>query len=132
MADEILINDGGAPARILPFSAGGAITAGHILSIDSSGDVVPADTDLAAGHIEYMVGVSLTDAAAGDDVNVVSGKGIVVRANVAGSLTAGKGLKVGATAGQLAASTVLGHTCAVTMESTAAGAGIYKVLIIGG
>ena len=116
MADEILINDGGAPARILPFSAGGAITAGDILSIDSSGDVVPADTDLAAGHIEYMVGVSLTDAAAGDDVNVVSGKGIVVRA----------------TAGQLAASTVLGHTCAVTLESTAAGAGIYKVLIIGG
>ena len=36
MATEILVNDGGAPARILPFNAGEAITAGDALSIDTS------------------------------------------------------------------------------------------------
>ena len=42
MASEILVNDGGAPARILPFEAGENITAGDVLSIDTSGKVVKA------------------------------------------------------------------------------------------
>jgi|TARA_R110001583_G_scaffold35715_1_gene118551 hypothetical protein len=130
MAEDILINDGGAPARILPFEAGAAITAGDVLSINTSGQVVKADTDLAAGHIEYMVGVSLTDTASGDICNVITGKGIILRVNCA-DVTAGKALKVGATAGQLAATTVLGTTCAVCLEDTGA-AGLHRVLIIGG
>ena len=97
MAEDILINDGGAPARILPFEAGAAITAGDVLSINTSGQVVKADTDLAAGHIEYMVGVSLTDTASGDICNVITGKGIILRVNCA-DVTAGKALKVGAVA----------------------------------
>ena len=130
MATEILVNDGGAPARILPFNAGEAITAGDALSIDTSGEVVKADTDLAAGHIEYMVGIALTDTASGEVCNVVSGKGVICNVNCA-DVTAGKGLKVGGTAGRLAASTVLGHTCAVSLEDTGA-AGLHRTLIIGG
>ena len=132
MATEILINDGGAPARILPFTAGQAISAGDVLSVNTSGAVVKADTDLGAGHIEYMCGVAFTDAADGAECSVISGKGIIVNCNVAGSLTAGKALKVGNTAGQLKANVLLGDTCAVLLESSAAGAGLYKTLIIGG
>ena len=130
MATEILVNDGGAPARILPFNAGEAITAGDALSIDTSGEVVKADTDRAAGHIEYMVGIALTDTASGEVCNVVSGKGVICNVNCA-DVTAGKGLKVGGTAGQLAAATVLGTTCAVALEDTGA-AGLHKTLVIGG
>ena len=131
MATEILLNDGGAPARILPFIAGEAISAGDALSIDTSGEVVQADSGLAAGHREYMIGVSLTDTASGDVCNVVSGKGIVCNVNTA-DLTAGKGLKVGSTAGQLAAATAFTeNVCAVCLEDTSA-AGLHRVLLIGG
>ena len=39
MATEILINDGGAPARILPFTAGSTIAAGEPIGISSDGFV---------------------------------------------------------------------------------------------
>ena len=48
MATEILINDGGAPARILPFVAAEDITAGNALTVDTSGEVVNANTGDAA------------------------------------------------------------------------------------
>ena len=130
MASEILVNDGGAPARILPFEAGENITAGDALSIDTSGNVVKADTDLAAGHIEYMVGVALVTTTSGEICSVITGKGVIVRCNTT-DVTAGKALKVGSTAGRLTATTVLGHTCAVCLEDTGA-AGLHKCLVIGG
>ena len=37
MATEILLNDGGAPARILPFLANGAISGGEVVEIELSG-----------------------------------------------------------------------------------------------
>jgi len=37
MATEILINDGGAPARILPYEASEAISAGEACTIDANG-----------------------------------------------------------------------------------------------
>ena len=130
MATEILLNDGGAPARILPFEAAEAISAGDVLSINTSGKVVQADTSLSAGHIEYMIGISLTDTASGEVCNVVSGKGIICNVNCA-DVTAGKALKVGSTAGQLAANTLLGDTCAVSLEDTGA-AGLHRCIVIGG
>ena len=130
MATEILLNDGGAPARILPFEAAEAISAGDVLSINTSGKVVQADTSLSAGHIEYMIGISLTDTASGEVCNVVSGKGVICNVNCA-DVTAGKALKVGSTAGQLAANTLLGDTCAVSLEDTGA-AGLHRCIVIGG
>ena len=34
MATEILVNDGGAPSRILPFTANGAISGGEVVEIE--------------------------------------------------------------------------------------------------
>jgi hypothetical protein len=50
MATEILVNDGGAPARILPYTAGVALsaingTADRAMYVNSSGDV----TEIALG-----------------------------------------------------------------------------------
>tara|TARA_R110000824_G_scaffold170855_1_gene348309 strand:- start:41 stop:445 length:405 start_codon:yes stop_codon:yes gene_type:complete len=134
MAEEILYNDGGAPARILPFIAGEALSAGDVLAIGNDGNLIKADTTHShgAGHREYCIGVSLLDTALGDMASVVSGKGIVVNANTVGSLSAGKGLKVGAVAGQYAAATAFTeNVCAVLMEDST-DAGLYKVMIIGG
>ena len=84
MATEILVNDGGAPARILPFVAAATITAGDLLNVDSAGKVVPAVTAVIP-----TIGVALTDAASGAMVNVVSGKGSIVRIKQKTNLTAG-------------------------------------------
>ena len=74
MATEILVNDGGAPARILPFVAGSTITAGDVLMMGTDGNVDPSNSD-----VEPALGVALTDAATGATVNCISGSGIIVR-----------------------------------------------------
>ena len=45
MATEILVNDGGAPARILPFTAGSTITAGYPVQMGADAEI---DTFAAA------------------------------------------------------------------------------------
>ena len=62
MATEILVNDGGAPARIIPFTAGSAITAGYALQMGADAEV---DTIAAADNV-MPVGVAFTDAASGN------------------------------------------------------------------
>ena len=42
----VLVNDGGAPARIINFTAAAAISAGNVLKIDSNGKVALATTGL--------------------------------------------------------------------------------------
>ena len=74
MATEILVNDGGAPARILPFVAGSTITAGDVLMMGTDGNVDPSNSD-----VEPALGVALTDAATGATVNCISGSGVIVR-----------------------------------------------------
>ena len=74
MATEILVNDGGAPARIIPFVAAAAISAGEALKVDTAGKVA-----LATHGTAPIVGIALTDAASGALCNVVTGRGVVVR-----------------------------------------------------
>ena len=74
MASEILVNDGGAPARILPFEAGEAIVAGEPVQVHTDGTVI----DTTANFM--MTGIALTAAADGAICNVVTGSGIIVRA----------------------------------------------------
>ena len=74
MAKEILVNDGGAPARILPFEAGEAISAGEPVQVHTDGTVI----DTTANFM--MTGIALTDAASGAVCNVVTGSGVIVRA----------------------------------------------------
>jgi len=85
MATEILVNDGGAPARILPFTAGSAITAGYPLQMGSDAEV---DTIASADNV-HPVGVALTTVSSGETASVVTGHGIVL--NVYCSGTIGRG-----------------------------------------
>jgi len=104
MGTEILVNDGGAPARMIAFIAAEDITAGDAVSIDADGKAVKADTDLFSGELMYMAGPALTDASSGDEVSVITGKGIICNVNTDGT-NAGKGLKISSTPGQLTEST---------------------------
>ena len=88
MATEILVNDGGAPARIIPFTAGSAITAGYALQMGGDGEV---DTIASADNV-MPVGVAFTDAASGNIASVITGKGIVLNMYVSGTVGRGDGV----------------------------------------
>tara|TARA_R100001594_G_scaffold99885_2_gene134440 strand:+ start:685 stop:1074 length:390 start_codon:yes stop_codon:yes gene_type:complete len=120
MATEILVNDGGAPARILPFTAASAVTAGDALTIDSAGKVVPGATGLATGFKEYVLGYALTTVSAEELCSVITGKGVLLKANCAADVLTGKGAHLSATAGRLALNTTLGQPSAVCTSGAAA------------
>ena len=90
MATEVLVNDGGAPARILPFTAGSAVTAGRLVTLGGDGKV-----DHSGANAHNAIGVALIDAAAdGDPISVVTGKGVILNVAVSGTMDEGKLLKV--------------------------------------
>ena len=72
MAKEILVNDGGAPARIIPMVCNEAISAGEALKMHTDGYV------MLATALQEIIGFALTDAVALGTVNVVSGSGVVL------------------------------------------------------
>ena len=85
MATEILVNDGGAPARIMNLgSAGAAINAGIFVDINSSGNIVAAteDQEASASGEKVALGVLLVDAVSGEPTSIVTGKGIVCNVQV--------------------------------------------------
>ena len=135
MATDILVNDGGAPARMISFTTGEAISAGDALSIDSDGNAVKADTDLFSGELMYMAGVALTAAASGQECSMITGKGFICNVNTDGT-DAGKGLKISSTAGQLTESTyaadAFSTVCAIALDDDAISGNLHRVLIIGG
>jgi len=101
MATEILVNDGGAPARILPFVAGEAISAGEALTAGTA-DMTAI---LATQANINIIGYALTDAASGDMCSVVTGKGVILNVQCLPT-TAGYPQMIGAAAsGQLAKQT---------------------------
>ncbi len=88
MATEILVNDGGAPARIMNLgSAGAAIEAGIFVDINSSGNIVAAtdDQEASASGEKVALGVLLVDAVSGEPTSIVTGKGIVCNVQVGDS-----------------------------------------------
>ena len=127
MATEILINDGGAPARILPYEAAEAITAGSACTVDVNGKLQLADTGDAAAKFAY-VGIALVDAAAGDLVSLITGVGVVLNINCA-NVNAGIIMMMGAaTPGQLITATngaAAPKAQCVTLENNG-GAGLTK------
>ena len=133
MATEILINDGGAPARILPFTAGSSISAGDFCEMASDGEV---DT-VAATH-SHGVGVALTAQTSGNIVSIISGKGVILRTLVsgtagdfAGAVAAGDALCTSVNGYLLKGHTTFasGTTIAVALEAQTAGSGLKKVLM---
>ena len=93
----ILVNDGGAPARIINFKAGEDISAGEVLKPSTAADM----TCLLATDDEHpILGVALTDASSGDQCSVVTGKGVICYCNVTAE-TAGIALMIDTAAGTL-------------------------------
>ena len=128
MATEILINDGGAPARILPYEAAEAITAGMAVSIDANGKVALADTAHGNGQEFAYAGIALVDADSGAICSVVTGVGVILNINCA-NVNAGVAMMMGsATPGQLIAATnatTKPKAQCVTLENNS-GAGLTK------
>ena len=84
VTNAVIVNDGGAPARILNFLADEAITAGAALEFTSAGKLQLAD--LASGFLSNGVaGFALTDAADGDMCSMVTGSGIVLNVHLDGT-----------------------------------------------
>jgi hypothetical protein len=52
MATEILVNDGGAPARILPFTAGATLSGGEAVIMSADGELDPAGA--AATNVTWI------------------------------------------------------------------------------
>ena len=101
MATEILINDGGAPARILPFVATETCTAGYAVAINSSGEAKMANS----GDSEFAaIGYALTTITSGNIVSVISGHGVILKV-YCDDQAAGVGMMLGTTDGQLTIAT---------------------------
>ena len=84
----VLVNDGGAPSRIVNFTAGEALEAGEALKVHTDGTV-----KLATSNQAPVLGFALTDTANGDIASVVTGRGIVINA-ITDAVTAGDLLSV--------------------------------------
>ena len=132
MATEILVNDGGAPSRILPYIAGSTVAAGKAVTIAADGQV-----DHVAVSGAKMLGVALTAAESGNVCNVIAGKGIQLNVFTSGSnIAIGDELvcAVGASlAGMLVeqtASAAQGEVLAIALEAGSATAGLTKVQIV--
>ena len=130
MATEILVNDGGAPARILPYVASEAISAGEACTIDANGEVQLADSGDTGGQQFAYAGIALTDAASGSVCSLVTGVGVVLHIQT-DDVVAGTALMMGTAApGQLVAATnatTEPKAQAVCLEAAAAaGAGLHK------
>ena len=128
MATEVLVNDGGAPARILPFTAGAAISGGHCLEMEGDGEVDPCPNAAAVNTI----GFALVDAASGSVASVITGRGVVINALCTGAIDEGDALIVDSAAasedGVLKAGTTAGAVVAIALEARASGKGYTKVL----
>tara|TARA_Y100001937_G_scaffold2375_1_gene2980 strand:- start:258 stop:695 length:438 start_codon:yes stop_codon:yes gene_type:complete len=96
MATEILVNDGGAPARILNLgNANAALSAGTFVDINSSGKIIAAadDQEASSSGEKVALGVLLVDAAAAAPTSILTGKGIVCNVLVGADTT---GMAIGA------------------------------------
>ena len=124
MATEILVNDGGAPARILPFTAHHALSGGNIVEMETTGKVKKC-ADTAS---QKWIGYSLVDAAADGMANIVTGHGVILNALCTGTVASGAALEIDAADGILVAGVTPGEVVAVAMGSQGAVLGYVKVL----
>ena len=98
MATEILVNDGGAPARIMNLAVANAdLEAGLVVDINSSGKIIAAADDQTGGTSKAQavaLGVLLVDATSGNPTSIITGKGIVCNVQSVAGLTVGEELVV--------------------------------------
>ena len=122
MATEIIVNDGGAPSRILPFTANETIAAGDYVVQHTNGQIQPVKVSGAKG-----IGVSLTAATSGNVVNVVTGKGVLLRTFCSGAINPGAEIAVQGAGMYLETATTVvkgqGSVVGIYAETTALAAG---------
>ena len=97
MATEILLNDGGAPARVMNLGlANAAIEAGMFVEINSSGLIIADSDDQEASSSgqKTSLGVLLVDAASSGPTSIITGKGVVCNVQAAEAITCGHELTV--------------------------------------
>ena len=114
MATEILVNDGGAPARILPFTAGADLSGGHAVIMSGDGFVDPAGAAATSGN----------------NCSIITGKGVVLNAYVSGTAASGALLQVEA-AGDLKAGTTADAGVAVMLGNDTGGAAALRPVLTG-
>ena len=133
VTNSVLVNDGGAPARIINLEAAEAITAGMCLEVNTSGKLLGADTDN-----QLVAGFALVDAAAGDLCSMITGSGVVLYAHVDGTtdVDAGIGLMVGEDGALVKRTNVDSTAVAIALEAVTATAAanvtagaLFKVLV---
>jgi len=127
---NILVNDGGAPARIMKVgNAGADIDAGHIVEINGSGKVVVASEDLPS--LLHAVGVLFVDATEDEPASVVTGSGVIVYLQSTGTIDVGDKLGHNA-AGKAKAATTADERFAIALEASASAAhtGFVKALLL--
>ena len=127
----VLVNDGGAPSRIINFECGEAIEAGEALKMHTDGLAM-----LATSNLVPIIGFALTDAASGDLVSCVCGKGIVLNV-VTDAVVRGDQLSVDAakpgfleTATAYADGTAEDKICAIALETNATTDTMTKVMVL--
>ena len=127
----ILVNDGGAPARILNFTAAEAISAGEALKIDTAGKLA-----LSTDNNAPIAGVALIDAAAADQCSAVTGSGVMLYMICKNDVNVGDALMTDSTAGQLVlcaedgSGNLTNIAVAYALEDAPAAGGLTKVLVM--
>ena len=133
MATEVLVNDGGAPARILPFLANGAMSGGEVAEFELSGTA--GDVRQAIADSVTTCGVLLTDAADNTIASVITGHGVLLNIYATGAVAVGD-LGIVDAAGVLdftgTAATVAaaGTDVAIAVETQASGLGLVKCMLL--
>jgi len=128
---NILVNDGGAPCRIMKLGDAGAdIDAGTIVEYNSSGNIVVASEDLPS-YLNAAVGVLFVDATSGDPASVITGRGAVVFLKAASAAIA-RGDKLGHDAAGLAkTATSSDERMAIALEAkSGTHTGFVKALLL--
>ena len=129
MATEVLVNDGGAPARILPFTAGSTISAGRMVTRATDGEV-----DQSGADAHNAIGVAMVDATSGNILPVVTGKGVILNVACSGTIDEGKlldvttdGVLITGTDATIAAS---GTTCGVALTGATLGSTVTLLPVL--
>ena len=127
----VLVNDGGAPSRIINLAAGEALEAGEALKVHTDGTA-----KLATSNLSPVIGFALTDTASGDTASIVTGSGIVINA-ITDAVTAGDELSVDAakpgfleTKTAYADGTAEDKIIAVALETNATTDTMTKVMVL--
>ena len=114
MATEILVNDGGAPSRILPYEGYATLLAGDYVSMNASGKLIRNVTSGTQG-----LGFLLTPTTSGNIGSVVSGHGVQLNVYVSGTVATGDLLyiKKSESEGLVAQSSDSGSAVAIALEA---------------